>query len=188
MAPKNDRQIVFGNSPQKGKFHTAGLENSSCTQGALTLSAEGLPAPLMGKLLNPQELIAPVKGWVEGAYHPERDPGRVIVTPLPEVAGVFRWTRLGETDLQDRPRMPDLDNLGIDKLVYFQEKSYGIRIPWNEGLRAEIDKGYVEQHYYVDPSNPEKGTGKIPVLAVPLLLSDANKIVWMRAYLGWAYK
>ena len=36
--------------------------------------------------------------------------------------------------------------------------------------------------------NPEKGSAKAPVLTGPSLLSDANKIAWMRAYLGWAYK
>ena len=91
----------------------------------LPLSAEGLPAPFIGKLLNPQEFVATIKaikGWVEGAYRPERDAGHMIVIPLPEVAGVFRWTRLGETDLQDRPRrlavpLPDLETLGIADLL-----------------------------------------------------------------------
>ena len=172
---------------------TAIVAEASVETSHKPLSAVGLPAPLLGKMLNPQEIIAPIKGWVEGTYHAKRDPGRMIITPLPEAAGVFRWTRLGETDLQDRPRrlevpLPDLDNMGIDTLIYFQEKSWGVQIPWNEGLRAEINKGYMAQTYHVDPKNPERGAGRIPVLTVPTLLSDANKIAWMRAYLGCAYR
>ena len=33
-----------------------------------------------------------------------RNLGRVIELPLPEAAGVFQWTSLGESDLQGQPR------------------------------------------------------------------------------------
>ena len=50
-------------------------------------------------MLNPQEYEAPIQGWVEGVYHPARNPGRIILLSLPEAAGVFRWTLLGETKI-----------------------------------------------------------------------------------------
>ena len=30
--------------------------------------------------------------------------------------------------------------------------------------------------------------GRVPILYVPTLLSDVNKIAWTRAFLGWAYR
>ena len=100
----------------------------------------------MGKLLNAQSYESPVEGWVEGMYHPVRKPGGIIVLPFPEAAGVFQWTSLGESDLQDRPKktvvpLPNPEALGIDTLIYFWEKTWCARIPWNEGLRAQIEEG-----------------------------------------------
>ena len=94
--------------------------------------------------------------------------------------------------MQDRPRrcevpLPDTDKLGIDTLIYFLEGTWGARIPWNEGLRDQNDQGNMAQAYHIDPAHPVKGEGRVPVLTVPTLLSDANKIAWMRAFLGWAY-
>ena len=93
-----------------------------------------LPGLLMGTLLNAQPCESPVEGWVEGMYHPIRKQGRLIVLPLPEAAGVFQWTLLGESDLQDQPKrsvvpLPNPESLGIDKLIYFWEKTWGARTP-----------------------------------------------------------
>ena len=43
-------------------------------------------------------------------------------------------------------------------------------------------------HYQLNPNHPVKGEGRVPVLHVPTLLSDVNKIAWTRAFLGWAYR
>ena len=147
----------------------------------------------MGKLLNAQPYESPVEGWVEGMYHPVRNQGRLIVLPLPEAAGVFQWTLLGESDLQDQPKrsvvpLPNPEKLGIDTLIYFWEKTWGARIPWNEGLRAQIEQGNMAANYPLDPNHPVRREGRVPVLAVPTLLSDVNKIAWMRAFLGWAHR
>ena len=55
---------------------------------------------------------------------------------------------------------------------------------WNEGLR----NSQMAQNYHLDPAHPVRGEGRVPVLTVPALFSDANKIAWMRAFLGWAYR
>ena len=126
-------------------------------------------------------------------YHPVRDQGEVIVLPFPEAAGVFQWSRLGETDLQGQPKrtvvpLPNPEALGIDTLIYFWEKTWGARIPWNEGLRAQIEMGNLGANHHLDPDNPVQKEGRVPMLTVPTLLSDVNKIAWMRAFLGWAYR
>ena len=113
----------------------------------------------MGKLLNAQPYESPVEGWVEGMYHPVRDQGSVIVLPLLEAAGVFQWSLLGESDLQNRQKrsevpLPNPEALGIDTLIYFWEKTWSARIPWNEGLRAQIELGNMGANYPLDPNNP----------------------------------
>ena len=152
-----------------------------------------LPSLLMGNLLNPQPYESPVEGWVEGVYHPVRNLGRIIELPLPEAAGVFQWTSLGEAELQTRPKitevpLPNPEALGIDTLIYFWEKTWGARIPWNEGLRTQILEGNLGATYPLDPDHPVAKEGRVPMLEVPSLLSDVNKIAWMRAFLGWAYR
>ena len=152
-----------------------------------------LPSLLMGNLLNPQPHESPVEGWVEGVYHPVRNLGRIIELPLPEAAGVFQWTSLGESDLQSQPKktevpLPNPEALGIDTLIYFWEKTWGARIPWNEGLRTQILEGNLGATYPLDPEHPVAKEGRVPMLEVPSLLSDVNKIAWMRAFLGWAYR
>ena len=42
--------------------------------------------------------------------------------------------------------------------------------------------------YHTNPEWAVKGEGKVPILKELSFLSDANKIAWMRAYLGWACK
>ena len=51
-----------------------------------------------------------------------------------------------------------------------------------------MDEGNLAQNYPLDPNHPVKGEGRVPMLTVPTLLSDVNKIAWMRAFLGWAYR
>ena len=171
-------------------------KNMSDISTAISKTAVGtapLPELLMGNLLNPQPYESPVEGWVEGVYHPVRNLGRIIELPLLEAAGVFQWTSLGEAELQTRPRLtevplPNPEALGIDTLIYFWEKTWAARIPWNEGLRTQILEGNLGVTYPLDPDHPVAKEGRVPMLEVPSLLSDVNKIAWMRAFLGWAYR
>ena len=171
-------------------------KNIRDTSTAITKTAVGiapLPSLLMGTLLNPQPFETPVEGWVEGVYHPPRKLGNIIELPILEAAGVFQWTSLGEAELQTRPKLvevplPNPDALGIDTLVYFWEKTWSARIPWNEGLKAQILEGNLGGNFQLDPDNPVRGEGRVPMLDTPSYLSDINKIAWMRAFLGWAYR
>ena len=171
-------------------------KNMSDTSTAISKTAVGtapLPSLLMGTLLNPQPYESPVEGWVEGVYHPVRQLGRIIELPLLEAAGVFQWTSLGEAELQTRPKLaevplPNPDALGIDTLVYFWEKTYYARIPWNEGLKAQILEGNLGGNFQLDPDHPVAKEGRVPMLDTPSYLSDVNKIAWVRAFLGWAYR
>ena len=115
--------------------HPEGVPLQGAEIGRKPLSTAPLPTLLLGKMLNLQEYEAPIQGWVEGVYHPPRNPERMIILSLPEAPGLFRWTSLGETDLQDRPKrcevpLPDINKLGIDSLIYFLEKRWNVRIPW----------------------------------------------------------
>ena len=170
--------------------------NMSNTSTAISQTAVGvapLPSPLLGTLLNPQPYESPVEGWVDGVYHPARNLGRIIELPSLEAAGVFQWTSLGEAELQTRPQvtevpLPNPEALGIDTLVYFWEKTWGARIPWNKGLRAQILEGNLGANFQLDPDHPVAKEGRVPMLDTPSYLSDINKIAWMRAFLGWAYR
>ena len=167
-------------------------KNMSETSTAISKTAVGtapLPRLLMGTLLNPQPYESPVEGWVEGVYHPARKLGRIIELPILEAAGVFQWTSLGEAELQTRPKLaevplPNPDALGIDTLVYFWEKTWCARIPWNEGLRAQILEGNLGANFPLDPDYPVVKEGRVPMLDTPSYLSDVNKIAWVRAFLG----
>ena len=55
-------------------------------------------------------------------------------------------------------------------------------------LGHQIEQGNMAANYPLDPDHPVRREGRVPVLAVPTLLSDVNKIAWMRAFLGWAYR
>ena len=178
---------------QKRAQQKQNVSNISAAISKTVVGNAPLPSLLMGKLLNPQPYETPVEGWVEGVYHPLRHLGYVIELPLPEAAGVFQWTALGESDLQKQPKktevpLPNPDALGIDTLIYFWEKTWGARIPWNEGLRTQIEEGNLGATYPLDPDFPVVKEGRVPMLTVPSLLSDVNKIAWMRAFLGWAYR
>ena len=137
---------------QKKKLWTSNVNKISDEISHTVMGVAPLPVLLMGKLLNAQKYESPVEGWVEGMYHPTRKPGRMIVLPLPEAAGVFEWTLLGEQDLQSQPKrsvvpLPNPDVLGIDTLIYFWEKTWGARIPWNEGLRRQIEQGHMAANF-----------------------------------------
>ena len=137
-------------------------KNMSDISTAISKTAVGtapLPRLLMGTLLNPQPYESPVEGWVEGVYHPVRNLGRIIELPILEAAGVFQWTSLGEAELQTRPQLtevplPNPEALGIDTLIYFWEKTWSARIPWNEGLRAQILEGNLGANFPLDPDRP----------------------------------
>ena len=172
-------------------------QNVTKISKAISQTAVGtapLPALLMGKLLNPQPYESPVEGWVEGVYHPLRQLGYLIELPIPEAAGVFKWSSLGESDIKSQPKrtevpLPNPEALGIDTLIYFWEKTWGARIPWNEGLRAQIEEGKLRRQLPIGSRLPcIAKEGRVPMLTVPSLLSDVNKIAWMRAFLGWAYR
>ena len=171
-------------------------KNMSDTSTAISKTAVGtapLPSLLMGTLLNPQPYESPVEGWVEGVYHPARQLGRIIELPILEAAGVFQWTSLGEAELQTRPKLaevplPNPDALGIDTVIYFWEKTFYARIPWNEGLKTQILEGNLGGNFQLDPNHPVAKEGRVPMLETPSYLSDVNKIAWVRAFLGWAYR
>ena len=55
-------------------------------------------------------------------------------------------------------------------------------------VNDQIEQGHVAANYPLDPNHPVRGEGRVPVLTAPTLLSDANKIAWTRAFLGWAYR
>ena len=111
------------------------------------------------------------------------------------------WKRLGYSSgrLWEKPSckhgrrlaevpLPNPDALGIDTLVYFWEKTWSARIPWNEGLRAQILEGNLGANFPLDPEHPVVKEGRVPMLDTPSYLSDVNKIAWVRAFLGWAYR
>ena len=67
------------------------------------------------------------------------------------------------------------------------DRSTGDRIPWNTGVKQEMEKGAYGVKY--DRMNAEPESKKvIPHMEPISYLSDANKIAWVRAFLGWAYK
>ena len=146
---------------QKKKQWTSNVSKISAEISHTVMGVAPLPGLLMGALLNAQPYESPIEGWVEGMYHPIRKPGRMIVLPLPEAAGVFQWTLLAESDLQSQPKrsevpLPNPDKWGIDTLIYFWERTWGARIPWNEGLRSQIQQGRMAANFPLDPNYPVK--------------------------------
>ena len=160
---------------QKKKQWKVNVDKISAEISKTAMGVAPLPGLFMGRLLNAQSYESPVEGWIEGMCHPVRKPGRMIVLSLPEAAGVFQWTLLGESELQDQPKrsvvpIPNTEKLGIDTLIYFWEKTWGARIPWNEGLRAQIEQGNMAANYPLDPNHPVRKEGRVPILYVPTLL------------------
>ena len=67
------------------------------------------------------------------------------------------------------------------------DRSTGDRIPWNTGVKQEMEKGaYGVKYAHMDAKPEDKKV--IPRMEPISYLSDANKIAWIRAFLGWAYK
>ena len=67
------------------------------------------------------------------------------------------------------------------------DRSTGDRIPWNTGVKQELERGAYAWAYERENAQPEDK--KIILHMQPIsYLSDANKIAWIRAFLGWAYK
>ena len=155
-------------------------------------AVEELPSELRGELLLPQPLVSPVRGWIDGVTPPVQKEGRTIELSLPGVVGLFKWTLLAETRHAKRSRRlrverPDPSKLEIERLLMFVDGSTGARIPWNTGLKRQIELGYLGAKY--DRVNaPPESKKVIPHLEPISYLSDANKLAWMRAFLGWAHK
>ena len=69
----------------------------------------------------------------------------------------------------------------------FVDRSTDDRIPWNTGLKHQIELGYMEVKYPRADDPPDQPK-VIPHLKPISYLADANKLAWMRAFLGWAFK
>ena len=145
-----------------------------------------------GELLSPQSLSSPIRGWIDGMNPPARKEGRTIELSLPGVVGLFKWTLLAESRYSKKsPRTrvprPDPSQLGMEKLIMITDRSTGDRIPWNTGVKQEIEKGAYGVKYERMDAKPEDKK-VIPHMEPISYLSDANKIAWIRAFLAWAYK
>ena len=65
---------------------------------------EHLPHELRGELLQPQALVSPIKGWIDGMSLSPKKEGRTIELSLPGVSGLFKWTYLAEARQAKRER------------------------------------------------------------------------------------
>ena len=75
----------------------------------------------------------------------------------------------------------------MDGLIMITDRSTGDRIPWNTGVKHELERGAYAVAYERENATPEDK--KVILHMQPIsYLSDANKIAWIRAFLGWAYK
>ena len=149
-----------------------------------------LPTEHRGEILLPQPLSSPVRGWIDGLTPPVKKEGRTIELSLPGVVG--QWTLLAENrhakrSPRTRVERPDPSKLGMERLLMIVDRSTGDRIPWNTGLKRELEMGNLGTKYVRANALPEDKK-VIPHLEPISYLSDANKIAWMRAFLGWAYK
>ena len=104
-------------------------------------------------MLGPQAFVFPVKGWVESAYAPKQQQGPVYHIPLPTCAGSLNWSAQNEAIFRTRepkvmvPR-PNKEKLGIDRVIHFKDGDSDRRIPWNSGLRKEMEAGYHSYDYW----------------------------------------
>ena len=166
-------------------------ESTTCVSGKAASVAQ-LPQELRGEILPPQPLFSPIRGWIDGLTPPVHKEGRTIELSLPGVAGLFKWTFLAESRHATRPartrvERPGPEQLGMDALIMIVDRSTGDRIPWNTGVKKELERGAYASSY--DRENPMPGDKKIILHMQPIsYLSDANKIAWIRAFLAWAYK
>ena len=110
-------------------------------------------------MLNAQPLVSPIKGWIDRAHRPDKGQGALIHIPVPKAAGLFTWSQCAEEDFQSCERCvpvprPDREKLGVDRVMHFADTNSGRRIPWNTGLRVQMDMGYHGQAYhYQSPPN-----------------------------------
>ena len=148
-----------------------------------------LPPELRGEILPPQPLSTPIRGWIDGNDTAGEEGGKNYRTG---VVGLFKWTLLAESRHSKRsPRTrverPGPSQLGIERLIMMVDRSTGDRIPWNTGVKQEMEKGaYGMKCARMDAKPEDKKV--IPHMEPISYLSDANKIAWIRAFLGWAYK
>ena len=147
-----------------------------------------LPPELRGEILPPQPLSTPIRGWIDGMTPPVKKEGRTIELSLPGAVGLFKWTLLAESRHSKRsPRTrverPDPSQLGIERLIMMVDRSTGDRIPWNTGVKQEMEKGAYGVKYARMDAKPEDKK-VIPHMEPISYLSDTNKIAWIRAFLG----
>ena len=151
-----------------------------------------LPPELRGETLPPQPLYTPIRGWIDGMTPLVKKEGRTIELSLPGVVGLFKWTLLAESrhskrSPKTRVERPDPSQLGIERLIMMVDRSTGDRIPWNTGVKQEMEKGALGVRYArANATSEDKKV--IPHMEPISYLSDANKIAWIRAFLAWAYK
>ena len=168
------------------------LDESAKSVSGRATSVAHLPKELRGEMLPPQPLFSPIRGWIDGLTPPVHKEGRTIELSLPGVAGIFKWTLLAESKQQKRPARKRVersssDQLGMDGLIMITDRSTGDRIPWNTGVKQALEKGMYAWSFERENAQPEDK--KIILHMQPIsYLSDANKIAWIRAFLGWAYK
>ena len=168
------------------------LIESATSASHRATSVAHLPRELRGEMLPPQPLVSPIRGWIDGLTPPVHKEGRTIELSLPGVVGLFKWTLLAETKHQKRPvrtrvERPNPEQLGMDGLIMITDRSTGDRIPWNTGVKHELERGGYAVGY--ERENAIPGDKKVILHMQPIsYLSDANKIAWVRAFLGWAYK
>ena len=168
------------------------LVESATSVSSRATSVAHLPKELRGEMLPPQPLFSPIRGWIDGLTPPVHKEGRTIELSLPGVVGIFKWTFLAESRQQKRPVRKRVarsspEQLGMDGLIMITDRSTGDRIPWNTGVKHELERGAYAVAYERENALPEDK--KIILHMQPIsYLSDANKIAWIRAFLGWAYK
>ena len=134
-------------------------ESTTCVTGKAASVAQ-LPQELRGEILPPQPLFSPIRGWIDGLTPPVHKEGRTIELSLPGVAGLFKWTFLAESRHATRPtrkrvERPGPEQLGMDALIMIVDRSTGDRIPWNTGVKKELERGAYASSY--DRENPMPG-------------------------------
>ena len=126
-----------------------------------------LPEELRGEILLPQPLSSPIRGWIDGLAPPVKKEGRTIELSLPGVVGLFKWTFLAESrqakrSPKTRVERPDPSKLGLERLLMSVGRSTGDRIPWNTGLKQQIELGYLSTKYDRANATPEDKNCNIP--------------------------
>ena len=122
------------------------LIESTTSVSSRPASVAHLPRELRGEILPPQPLFSPIRGWIDGLTPPVHKEGRTIELSLPGVVGLFKWTLLAENRhakrcARARVERPSSDQLGMDALIMIVDRSTGDRIPWNTGVKQELERG-----------------------------------------------